>query len=48
MDNDQSRPSFNAAGVAGVAGTAMPTPPMHQIAPEDDDEGLALVKSSPC
>lgn len=42
MDNDQSRPSFNAAGVAGVAGTAMPTPPMHQIAPEDDDEGLAL------
>jgi len=42
MDNDQSRPSFNAAGVAGVAGTAMPTQPMHQIAPEDDDEGLAL------
>jgi len=42
MDNDQSRPSFNAAGVAGVASTAMPTPPMHQIAPEDDDEGLAL------
>ena len=42
MDNDQSRPSFNAAGVAGVAGTAMPTPPMHQIAPEEDDEGLAL------
>ncbi|MEF8709311.1 MAG: polysaccharide biosynthesis tyrosine autokinase [Candidatus Accumulibacter propinquus] len=42
MDNDQSRPSFNAAGVAGVAGAAVPASPMHQVATEDDDEGLAL------
>ena len=40
MENDQSRPLFNATGGSGMSGSA--TQPLPQVASEVEDEGLAL------
>ncbi len=40
MDNDYSRPSFNANGAPGMTGVA--TPSMPQASSENEEEGLAL------
>ena len=40
MENDQSRPLFNATGASGMSGSA--TQPLPQVASEVEDEGLAL------
>ncbi len=40
MENDQSRPLFNATGASGMSGSA--TQPLPPVASEVEDEGLAL------
>ncbi|WP_300450045.1 polysaccharide biosynthesis tyrosine autokinase [Accumulibacter sp.] len=40
MENDQLKPSFNVPAAPG--GSGLPTPSLQQVAPEDEEEGLAL------